>query len=411
LFTHLQWLLENPFYDSKVVGVFCEKVDPYLAYLAYRRAWGKCDEELIAVTNSNGLFKDQARYLVERMDEALWATVLADDNQHKPELVKVVISTALPEAEDADMVSCTVKAFMAADDMLLGLIDLLERLVIYGKNFANSKNLQNLLILTAIKAAPERVTDFVHRLDKFDGPEIAELAASEEYQLYDEAILIYTKFSKMEGQSDDEKLAHNVAAIDVMIEQQKDIDAAAEWAGRVNIPDVWSKLGNAQLDANTDAAVKSAMESYIKASDAEQYVAVITKAEALGLYEELITFLLMARSRVHVALVDTELVFCYAMTQRMSDLETFVAAPNKAAIQDVGDKCFAEGTKAMYEVRCSFLLLPFISFVCAFLLFAHSIFVVHFLCLLGGDDALQRDLEQYQASRVLRSPREVPRSR
>ena len=210
-------------------------------------------------------------------------------------------------------------------------------------------NLQNLLILTAIKAAPERVTDFVHRLDKFDGPEIAELAASDEYQLYDEAILIYTKFAKMEGQTDDEKLAHNVAAIDVMLEQQKDIDAASEWAGRVNIPDVWSKLGNAQLETNTEASVKSAMESYIKASDAEQYVSVINKAEAHGLYEELITFLLMARSRVHVALVDTELVFCYAMTQRMSDLETFVAAPNKAAIQDVGDKCFAEGTKAMYE--------------------------------------------------------------
>ena len=206
-----KWLLENPFYDSKVVGVFCEKVDPYLAYLAYRRAWGKCDEELIAVTNSNGLFKDQARYLVERMNEELWATVLAEDNEHKAELVKVVISTALPEAEDADMVSCTVKAFMAADDMLLGLIDLLERLVLYGKNFANSKNLQNLLILTAIKADASRVKDFVMRLDKFDGPEIAELAASDEYQLYDEAILIYKKFAKMDDQTDDEKLAHNVA--------------------------------------------------------------------------------------------------------------------------------------------------------------------------------------------------------
>jgi clathrin heavy chain len=342
-----KWLLENPFYDSKVVGEYCEKVDPYLAYLAYRRAWGKCDDELIAVTNSNGLFKDQARYLVERMNEELWGKVLDDENQHKPELVKVVISTALPEAEDADMVSCTVKAFMAADDMLPALIDLLERLVLYGKNFANSKNLQNLLILTAIKAAPDRVADFVHRLDKFDGPEIAELAASDEYQLYDEAILIYKKFANMDSQTEDQKLAHNVAAITVMLEQQQDIDAASEFASRVNIPDVWSRLGNAQLQI--DDLVKSSMESYIKANDAEMYVQVIERAESLKLFDDLITYLLMARVIVHVALVDTELVFCYAVTSRMSDLETFVAAPNKAAIQDVGDKCFELHTKEMYE--------------------------------------------------------------
>ena len=61
-----QFLLHNQFYDSKVVGKFCEKLDPYLAFLAYKRAWGKCDDELIEVTAAHGLFKDQARYLVER---------------------------------------------------------------------------------------------------------------------------------------------------------------------------------------------------------------------------------------------------------------------------------------------------------------------------------------------------------
>ena len=135
--------------------------------------------------------------------------------------------------------------------------------------------------------------------------------------------------------------------VDVMINLQKDMDSAAEFAARCNIPDVWSKLGHSQL--GDDDKVKDAMESFLKADDAEAYVAVIQRAEALELYDELIMYLLMARKKVHVAIVDTELVFCYAITNRMGDLETFVAAPNKAAIQDVGDKCFAVGTKPMYE--------------------------------------------------------------
>lgn len=54
------FLTTNPFYDSRVVGKYCEKRDPTLAVVAYRR--GQCDDELINVTNKNSLFKLQARY-------------------------------------------------------------------------------------------------------------------------------------------------------------------------------------------------------------------------------------------------------------------------------------------------------------------------------------------------------------
>lgn len=40
--------------------------------------------------------------------------------------------------------------------------------------FSSNANLQNLLILTAIKADPSRVKDYVYRLDNFDGPAVAE---------------------------------------------------------------------------------------------------------------------------------------------------------------------------------------------------------------------------------------------
>lgn len=48
------------YYDSKVVGKYCEKRDPTLAVVAYRR--GQCDDELVNVTKKNSLFKLQARY-------------------------------------------------------------------------------------------------------------------------------------------------------------------------------------------------------------------------------------------------------------------------------------------------------------------------------------------------------------
>ena len=54
------FLTTNPYYDSKVVGKYCEKRDPTLAVVAYRR--GQCDDELVNVTNKNSLFKLQARY-------------------------------------------------------------------------------------------------------------------------------------------------------------------------------------------------------------------------------------------------------------------------------------------------------------------------------------------------------------
>jgi len=93
-------------------------------------------------------------------------------------------------------VSETVKAFMAAD-LSVELIELLERIVLHGSKFSNTRSLQNLLILTAIKSEKERVQDYINRLDNFDGPEIAKIAASEQYELYEEAFAIYVKFAKV----------------------------------------------------------------------------------------------------------------------------------------------------------------------------------------------------------------------
>ena len=46
-----KYLRDNPHYDSKVVGKYCEKRDPHLACVAYER--GACDMELINVSRDS----------------------------------------------------------------------------------------------------------------------------------------------------------------------------------------------------------------------------------------------------------------------------------------------------------------------------------------------------------------------
>lgn len=121
-------------------------------------------------------------------------------------------------------------------DMPNELIELLERIVLHNSDFANNKNLQNLLILTAIKADKARVMDYINRLDNYDGQELAKIAKKEQYQLYDEALCIYKKFGE------------HVEAVRVLIENLQNIKAATEYAEKTNKPEVWTEIGKAQLD-------------------------------------------------------------------------------------------------------------------------------------------------------------------
>lgn len=341
----IQFLENNQFYEPKVIGEFCEKLDPHLAFIAYKHANGECDTELVRVTQDNGLFKDLARYLVERQDLDLWTSVLKpegfEEGQEEPPsrryLLDQVVQSALPETKNADEVSTTVKAFMM-NDLPGELIELLERIVLQGSDFSNNKNLQNLLILTAIRANKEKVMEYVNRLDNFDGPDIAKIAASEEYELYEEALAIYIKFGKRS--TGDEQVEHHVAAVEVMVDMIRDLDRGKEFAERVNTAKVWSKLAQAQLEAEH---VSECISSYIKAKDPSNYLAVIASAHNVDNYEDLVPYLKMARKDIKEAALDTELIYALARTRKLSELEEFVSVPNVAKIDVTGERCFDEG--------------------------------------------------------------------
>jgi len=338
----ISFLNNNQFYDPKVLGKFCEKLDPSLAFAAYKRGAGECDDDLITVCQENGLFKDLARYLVEKQDLETWATVLAlaedgSEPPHRRSLIDQVVQTALPETKNPDEVSVTVKAFMAGE-LTSELIELLERIVLQGSDFSENRNLQNLLILTAIKADPPRVMEYINRLDNFDGEQIAQIAVSDQYELFEEGYTIYTKFAKV-AEGDEAKTVLNVSAIAVLVDNLHAMDRGKEFAERVNAPEVWSKLGAAQLVENM---VSESITSYIKAEDPSQYTEVIEKSEQEGDYGMLVPFLVMARKQIKEPTLDTMLIYAYAKSEKLGDLEEFVSAPNVANIQQIGERCFEE---------------------------------------------------------------------
>jgi clathrin heavy chain len=340
----LQFLQNNQFYDPRVLGSFCEKLDPHLAFVAYKHARGDCDDDLVRVTTENGLFKDLARYLVERQDLELWKRVLrpegVDPNDPEPPskryLLDQVVQTALPEARNPDEVSTTVKAFMECD-MPEELIELLERIVLQGSEFSNNRNLQNLLILTAIRAAKDKVMEYINRLDNFEGPDIAKIAASDANGLYEEAFTIYVKFSKRT--TGDEQVAHQVAAVEILVDKIGDLERAKEYAERANTKQVWSKLARAQLD---NGLISESLLSYIKAKDASDFVLVIHAAESQDKYEDLVGYLKMARKQVKESLIDTQLIYALARIHNLSEMEEIISVPNVAKIDQTAERCYDE---------------------------------------------------------------------
>merc|ERR1719343_865128 len=340
------FLLNNMFYDPKVLGPYCEALDPQLAFVAYKKGAGECDDELISISQKHGLFRDLAKYLVERQDLELWAKVLnkeegqeGDDNA-RHQLIDQIVEWALPESTSADEVSCTVKAFMAAD--LPGeLITLLERIVLQGSDFSDNKNLQNLLILTAIRADATRVSGYIDQLDNFDAKDIALICVSESHNLFEEGFSIYTKFSKPEYTQDkEEQVELQTLAIGVLVDFMKDLDRAKSYATQCDEKPVWSKLGKAQLDAKE---ATEAIISFINAEDSSEYVRVCAVANEGEIWAELIPYLKMARKSMQENVIDTELIYAYAKTNNLTDLEQFVSGPNVANIQNIGDRCFSEG--------------------------------------------------------------------
>lgn len=317
------FLKENDLYDTLSVGKYCEKRDPNLAYIAYRK--GQNDLELINITNENSMFRAQARYLLDRADPEVWSFVLNDNNVYRRSLVDQVTATAVPESTDPDKVSVAVAAFVAAD-MPGELIELLEKIILEPSPFSDNSNLQNLLMLTAAKADKSKLMDYIQQLNEYSVEDIASMCIDQ--GLYEEAFEI---FKKVDNHSE---------ATNVLVDHIVSIDRAQEYAERVDLPEVWSKVAKAQLDG---LRVTDSIESYIKANDASNYNEVIETATHAGKDEDLVKYLKMARKTQREPAVDTALAFCYARLDQLPELEDFLRSTHVADVEASGDKAYEEG--------------------------------------------------------------------
>ena len=76
-------------------------------------------------------------------------------------------------------------------DLRSELIEILEKIVLDNGVFSDHRNLQNLLILTAIKADRSLVMVYINYLENNDAPDIANIVISND--LYEEAFAIFKK--------------------------------------------------------------------------------------------------------------------------------------------------------------------------------------------------------------------------
>ncbi|KAK7568509.1 armadillo-type protein [Phyllosticta citricarpa] len=318
-----KFLRENDQYDTLTVGKYCEARDPNLAFIAYQK--GQNDLELINITNENSMFKAQARYLLERSDPEIWDYVLSSNNLFRRSVVDQVIATAVPESQEPDKVSIAVKAFIS-NDLPGELIDLLEKIILEPSAFSDNPTLQNLLMLTAAKSDKGRLMGYIQQLEHYSPDDIA--AQCIELGMYDEAFEIHKKHN------------NHLEAVSVLVDHIVSIDRAQEYADRVDLPEVWSKVAKAQLDG---LRVTDSIESYIRAQDPSNYNEVIEIATHAGKDEDLIKFLRMARKTLREPPIDTALAFCFARTNQLAELEDFLRATNVADVEASGDKAYEEG--------------------------------------------------------------------
>ncbi|ODV87673.1 hypothetical protein CANARDRAFT_4993 [[Candida] arabinofermentans NRRL YB-2248] len=318
-----KFLTENEQYDTLVVGKYCEKRDPYLAYIAYDK--GLNDAELVRITNENAMYKYQARYLLKRSDLTLWGTVLSSENMHRRQLIDQVVGTAIPESEDPTPISIAVKAFME-NDLPSELIELLEKIILEPSPFNDNPSLQALLILTAVKVDKARVMSYIEKIDAYDPEEVAPLCI--EAGLNEEAFAIYDKFEMYSE------------AMKVIVEDIMSLDRGEDYAEKLDKPEIWSQLGAAQLNG---LRIPESIQSYLRANDPSNFDQVIEIAEHAGKEEELVPYLLMARQTLREPKIDGAIINAYASLGKLSDIDTFLQLSNVADLDSIGDKLYADG--------------------------------------------------------------------
>ncbi|KAG4302819.1 hypothetical protein PCK1_000979 [Pneumocystis canis] len=201
-----------------------------------------------------------------------------------------------------------------------------KKIILEPTIFSDNQNLQNLLILTAIKADKTRVMGYINKLKNYDVKDIATIVL--ENSLYEEGFEIYKRHN------------NHVEALKVLIEHIVSLDRAAKYAESIDMPELWSILAKGQLDG---CRIKDSINSYIKARDPSNYHEVIEASTKTNKYPDLIRYLEMARQTIRETTIDNELLFAYAHTRRIHAIESMLQGANVVDVLSVGNRCYEQG--------------------------------------------------------------------
>lgn len=106
-----------------------------------------------------------------------------------------------------------------------------------------------------------------------------------------------------------------------------DPKGATEFANKVGKPEVFSELGKSQLD---QGQLSAAIKAFIEANDPSMFERILQLAQSNSEYDDLISYLLMARKTLKNQKIDNEIIFTYAKGEDryLAELEGMISEPN-----------------------------------------------------------------------------------
>lgn len=149
--------------------------------------------------------------------------------------------------------------------------------------------------------------DYINRLDEFNMQEVAKIAMDN--SLYEVALAVFKKCND------------NVSAVNILTNHIKDLYRANDIAEQCNDPSVWFLLAEAQFQ---NGWIKLSMVNYIKSNcqDIKVHKNVVETAKQANLYDELVSYLEMARNTLNVTdkkYIEHELMLIYIKIERHND--------------------------------------------------------------------------------------------
>ena len=130
-----RFLMQDNYYNCLEMGTYCESRNPNLAIICYTK--GGCDQQVIECTSKNNMFKEQAKFLLQKQNPALWPLVLAEENDSRQHLIDQLVGVVIPECKEEGKIAVVVKVFLEAD-LPQFLIELLDKLVLNGGMFVGN---------------------------------------------------------------------------------------------------------------------------------------------------------------------------------------------------------------------------------------------------------------------------------